>query len=279
MRKILYMLVLVAALGLSFNLGCNRTPPEEATKVTATEAQPVEGEATPTETPAATTETAAPAEPEVPSTVLTIGPNMDSFLTFVGYGGILGQMEGGFANFNGQITLKGDDLSQARVKVVVDMPSVYSESNKLTKVLKEENFFQVDKFPTSTFISTKIEKSADGYNVTGNLDMHGQVRSITFPVKMEMDGDNLKASAEFTIDRTQWDIVYNDWGGSTIKNECLISFEILAEPATADAATTAIEDVAPAEAMTAPVEEPAAAAPAEEAAPAEPAPAEEAAPA
>jgi polyisoprenoid-binding protein YceI len=262
MRKLVYTLAVVAMLGLLVNLGCNRTPPEEAAKVTAQEAQPVLEDAPAAEPAAApaATETAAPAAPPAPEvTVLTISPNMESYITFIGYGGILGQMEGGFANFNGDIKVTGDDISTARVKVVVDMPSIYSESNKLTKVLKEENFFQVDTYPQATFQSTKIEKTDAGYNVTGNLDMHGQVKSITLPVTMEMDGDNLRATSEFTLDRTQWGMVYNDWGGSTIKDEALVTFEIVAEPgAPAEEAAPVTEEAEPMTEEAAPAEEAAA---------------------
>jgi polyisoprenoid-binding protein YceI len=238
MRKMLYLLVpvlvLIAVAGVWVSRNMARTAPDDV-EVARTGTAVVD---VPVDVPA-----------DVPLTTYAISPNMDSELAFIGYGGILGQMEGGFANFTGEISIAGDDLATAKVNVVIDMPTLFSEDKGLTKKLVDPDFFDVDTYPTSTFTSTSIEKAADGYTVTGNLDLHGVVKSVSFPVQMAMEGEDVKANAEFTIDRTQWNIVYDNWGGSTISKECLVRFIILAERAEVAAANEAPAEAAATGAM------------------------------
>jgi polyisoprenoid-binding protein YceI len=85
---------------------------------------------------------------------------------------------------------------------------------KLTNHLKSEDFFSVEKHPTSTFIITKvtpISKAKTGesnYRITGNLTIKGITHSITFPAVVTMSNNSAVASAKFDVDRTKWDIKY-----------------------------------------------------------------------
>ena len=80
--------------------------------------------------------------------------------------------------------------------------------------LKTGDFFEVEKFPTGTFTVTGVEAvSGDAevtHNITGNLTMKGQTKSVTIPTNVAMMGDKISAqSTAFTIDRTQWGIHFH----------------------------------------------------------------------
>lgn len=85
---------------------------------------------------------------------------------------------------------------------------------KLTNHLKSEDFFSVEKNPTSTFTITKAEPiakakaGAPNYSITGDLTIKGITNSITFPATVKMEGNSAEATAKFDIDRTKWDIKY-----------------------------------------------------------------------
>ncbi len=49
------------------------------------------------------------------------------------------------------------------------------------KHAKSDKWFDATKYPSITFISTKISKSANGYQVEGTLEMHGIKKQIAFP--------------------------------------------------------------------------------------------------
>ena len=66
------------------------------------------------------------------------------------------------------------------------------------------DFFEVEKFPTATFVITKVA----GNQVTGNLTIKGITKSITFPAEIAVKGGKLNAKANITIDRTDFNIKY-----------------------------------------------------------------------
>ena len=67
------------------------------------------------------------------------------------------------------------------------------------------DFFEVEKFPTANFVITKIA----GNQVTGNLTIKGIAKSISFPAVIAVKGGKVTASADITIDRTDYNIQYN----------------------------------------------------------------------
>jgi len=98
--------------------------------------------------------------------------------------------------------------------VADDLKKDKSTHDKLVGHLKSDDFFSVDKFSTSTFIIKKMDKynpkKGENYNymITGDLTIKGITHEIRFPAKIDINNNELKAKAEFTIDRTKWNIRY-----------------------------------------------------------------------
>ncbi|MHA8082337.1 YceI family protein [Aquirufa sp. A-Brett2-15D] len=78
-------------------------------------------------------------------------------------------------------------------------------NQKLVGHLSSGDFFEVEKFPTATFVITKVA----GKQVTGNLTAKGITKSITFPAEITVKGGKVTAKANITIDRTDFNIRYN----------------------------------------------------------------------
>jgi polyisoprenoid-binding protein YceI len=124
--------------------------------------------------------------------------------------------------------------------------------------LKSPDFFDVAKFPTATFKSTKVQKAGKNkLKVTGDLSLHG----VTKPVVLEVEGptDAFKTPFGTTvrgvhamgkIDRKDFEIGWNkvlDNGGVMVGNE--VSLELnaeLTEKVAAPAASPAVKPAAPA---------------------------------
>lgn len=92
---------------------------------------------------------------------------------------------------------------------------------KLRPHLMSGDFFDADKFSTATFEITKVEpyKANDkdtslvegaNFNVSGNLKLKDTTKNITFPARIEMDDNKLKAEANFDIDRREWQMNYGN---------------------------------------------------------------------
>jgi len=93
--------------------------------------------------------------------------------------------------------------------------------NKLKPHLLSGDFFDAEKFGTAKFEITKVEPyKADGkdtsivdganFSVSGNLTLKETTKNITFPAKIDLDGNKLKAEGNFNIDRTQWKMNYGN---------------------------------------------------------------------
>jgi polyisoprenoid-binding protein YceI len=93
--------------------------------------------------------------------------------------------------------------------------------------LKTPDFFDVAKFPKATFVSTKVEAAGgDNYNVTGNFDLHGVKKSISFPATIKVTPDNVAVVAEFSINRKDFGIVYAGKADDLIRDGVVIKLNL-----------------------------------------------------
>lgn len=158
----------------------------------------------------------------------TFTPN--SKIGFVG-SKVTGSHSGGFKSFDGYFTLKDGAPVGNEHKVVIDMSSTFSDAEKLTGHLKSADFFDVEKFPQTTFDVTSLAKTAEGaYTVSGNFTLHGVQKNITFPATVTQEGDLVKISAKFDIKRKDFGIVYPGKAEDLIRDEVVIDLALEAKP-------------------------------------------------
>lgn len=119
-----------------------------------------------------------------------------------------GKHEGGFKKLTGSAKFEPADASSLKLSVEIDMTSLYTDNEKLTGHLKSPDFFGVKSNPKAKFVSTKVEKSGDGYTVTGNFTLNGKTKSLSFPAKILPSADGLVLSSSFSINRNDWGISY-----------------------------------------------------------------------
>ena len=63
-------------------------------------------------------------------------------------------------------------------------------------------WFDAEKYPTIHFTSSSFAKTADGYSVTGTLDMHGVQKEITIPFTF----NNNVFAGSFSVNRLDYNI-------------------------------------------------------------------------
>jgi polyisoprenoid-binding protein YceI len=137
-----------------------------------------------------------------------------------------GKHDGGFKELTGTAKIEGKDAATLKLDVEIDASSMYSDNAKLTQHLKSPDFFGVKENPKAKFVSTKIEKSGDGYKVTGDLTLCGQTKSLSFPAQIKADGGSLTLTSKFTIDRTQWGMTY---GQGKVDNNVTLTVNVNAK--------------------------------------------------
>ena len=93
---------------------------------------------------------------------------------------VISDVKGEFAKTEGKAQIDEADLSKSSVEVTIDAASVDTRDAKRDNHLKSADFFDVAKFPTITFKSTKVEAGKDGaLTVTGDLTMRGVTKPVT----------------------------------------------------------------------------------------------------
>lgn len=114
----------------------------------------------------------------------------------------------------GTLNLEGNKLTGG--SFVMDMTTIADadQNARLTTHLKSEDFFGVEKNPTSTFTITKaalVGKAKGGmsnYNITGDLTIKGITHPVSFPAVVKVNGNSAEASAKVTVDRLKYDIKF-----------------------------------------------------------------------
>jgi polyisoprenoid-binding protein YceI len=147
---------------------------------------------------------------------------------------VTGKHDGGFNKFTGELSVVGGKLSPVGNKIVIDMPSVFSDAEKLTGHLKSPDFFDVAKFPTATFVTTAIEDKGTNSIVTGNLTLHGVTKQISFPAKIDVSDSAVKVDSEFSINRFDFEIKYPGKVDDLIRQEVVLRLKVNAKPGKAE---------------------------------------------
>ncbi len=147
---------------------------------------------------------------------------------------ITAKHDGSFEGFTGTVNLVDNAPEKSNVTVDIDTSTLKVEPQKLTDHLKSKDFFDVATYPKAKFTSTSVkaggEKGAT-HTITGNLELHGVNKGITFPATIKVEGNDVKVNAEFVISRKDFSLVYPGMPNDLIKDEVAIKLTIDAKKA------------------------------------------------
>jgi polyisoprenoid-binding protein YceI len=90
-------------------------------------------------------------------------------------------VDGSFGEMSGQIQFNPANLSASTLNVCINPATVNTDNEKRDEHLKNEDFFDVTKYPTICFESTRIEKNESGYVAYGKLTLHRITKEIEIP--------------------------------------------------------------------------------------------------
>jgi len=149
-----------------------------------------------------------------PANTWTIDPNHTAAQFAVKHM-MVSTVRGQFEKTSGTIEWDGKDPTTIKANVTIDAASVNTRVEMRDNDLRSANFFDVAKYPTITFVSTKVEPVGPGrLKMTGDLTMHGVTKTIVLdvdgPGEPIRQGQNLRvgASATARINRHDWGLDY-----------------------------------------------------------------------
>lgn len=147
-------------------------------------------------------------------------------------------VRGEFGEVSGTVEYDPENLSATQVSATVGVGSIDTRDAKRDDHLRNEDFFDVAKFPEATFSSTRIDNiQKDGsFDVVGDLTIHGVTKETTFafsPVSDEITdpwGNRKRGgSATTTIDRQDFGVSWNktlDTGGLAVGDQVVLEIEL-----------------------------------------------------
>ena len=103
-------------------------------------------------------------------------------------------VRGSFNKITGTINFDPANPSAASVEAIIDTTTMSSTGNdQRDGHLKSPDFLDIEKYPTITFQSKKVEAAGVGkLKVTGDLTMHG----VTKEVVLDVDGPAIPADSQ-----------------------------------------------------------------------------------
>ena len=149
---------------------------------------------------------------------------------------MMSKVRGRFTDFEGRIEADRAKPQASSVELTIRATSIDTANESRDKDLRGADFFDVEKFPTITFKSTRMTpKGKDSYDVTGTLTMRGVSKEITLPVTFLGIMKNMRGqdAAGFetavTLNRKDFGIVWNkalDAGGVLLGDEVYVSINL-----------------------------------------------------
>lgn len=135
---------------------------------------------------------------------------------------------GNFTGLKGEIKYAANNPDATNFKVSVDANTINTGISARDNHLKKEEYFNVAKYTTLHFASTKVAAAANGgaMVLTGTLTINGISKEVTFPFTVSPHGNDLLFKGSFGINRRDFKV----GGGSMVMSDNVsINLEILAK--------------------------------------------------
>jgi len=161
-----------------------------------------------------------------------------SRLGFVARHAMVTKVRGNFNEFEGTTTIDGSDPSKSSVSVTAQVASIDTRNSMRDDHLRTNDFLDVEKFPTITFVSTSIEHDGgNDFQVTGDLTIKDVTKSVTIPLEFQgaakdpFGNDRIGFEGSTQIVRSEYGVTYNaalETGGVLVSDKITLEFEISA---------------------------------------------------
>ncbi len=143
---------------------------------------------------------------------------------------------GQFQKARGLLRYDDGDPARSSVEAAVDLASIDTREPKRDEHLRSPDFFDVARYPTMTFRSTRFERVGERWKITGELSLHGVTRPVVLdagPLSPESRDPygvvKVGTSATSTINRKDFGLTWNrvlETGGIAVGDDVQIVLEL-----------------------------------------------------
>jgi polyisoprenoid-binding protein YceI len=150
---------------------------------------------------------------------------------------MISNVKGHFSKITGTLTLDEARPENSSVVNEIDVSSIDTHDPQRDAHLKSADFLDVEKFPTITFKSTRVERTGQASGtVEGDLTIHGVTRKVvldvegpTAPGKDPWGNTRVGVTATTKISRKDFGLIWNaalETGGVLVGDEVTITLDV-----------------------------------------------------
>ena len=147
---------------------------------------------------------------------------------------MISNVKGSFPKVTGVLTLDESDSTKSNVEATIDVSSIETRDAQRDGHLKSADFFDVEKYPTMTFKSFKVDPVAG--IVEGELTIKGVTKTVAFqvegptaPATDPWGNSRVAVSATTKISRKEFGLVWNaalETGGVLVGDDVTITLDV-----------------------------------------------------
>lgn len=115
-----------------------------------------------------------------------------------------------------------ENLQASKFEVSIPTKTINTGNKARDKHLRKSKYFDVETYPNMTFISTRIEKTAEGYHLFGDLTIKKTKREVTIDFAIETSDGATSLVGNLALDRRDYGV-----GKNHLILSDLVSIEIL----------------------------------------------------
>ncbi|HEX4073503.1 MAG TPA: YceI family protein [Planctomycetaceae bacterium] len=112
----------------------------------------------------------------------TVDPVHSSISFMIAHQGI-SNIHGRLNDFSGKFTIDSADPARSSFALSIPIASIDTNNVKRDQHLRAPDYFNAKQFPTMSFQSTHVKAVDGGYEVTGDLTLHGVTKPLKFTLK------------------------------------------------------------------------------------------------
>jgi polyisoprenoid-binding protein YceI len=148
---------------------------------------------------------------------------------------MISTVKGRFGDVSGTLQVDPADPARSAIDVTINTASIDTREAQRDAHLRSADFFDVERFPTLRFRSTRVSGGPDQLRVTGDLTIRDVTREVTLDVTAEgqgkdpWGGERAGYSAKGTINRKDFGLTWNqllEAGGVAVGDEIKISIDV-----------------------------------------------------
>ena len=149
---------------------------------------------------------------------------------------MVSRTKGRFTKFDGTINLDDDNLANSSAKVEIDVASIDTHDEKRDAHLRSADFFDVEKYPTITFVSTEVlPRGGDKFQLIGDLTIKDVTQKVVINAEKTGQGTSpwgqqvVGFEADTDVDRKDYGLTWNvalETGGFLVGDKIKINLEV-----------------------------------------------------